>query len=305
MRRTTVLLLAAFLLLALVVPQAASAADPQVVISGDVNVPRGSTVGDVVVVDGSIDVAGRVDGDVVAVSGPVRVAGTVDGSVSAVSDRVTLLPGARVTGDLRYGDERPLIARSATVGGEVSDESWADMTDFPWGVIGAVGWWLAVSVSTLVLGLVLVALAPRAADAAVDTARTRLGVSLAWGAGLFFGLPLVAVVALITLIGIPLGVVLLLALIPLAALGYVTTGYLLGRALLKDSPGRIATFLVGWGLLRVAAVVPFLGVLAWLAGIVVGLGVLLVTLWRTRAPGRAQAQAGSGPVPAGPQGAPG
>ena len=306
MRRTMVVLLSVALLVALVAPQAAAAeAEAQVVIAGDVDVPRGTTVGDVVVVDGRVSVAGRVDGDVISVSGPVRVAGTVDGSISAVSDRVTLLPGARVTGDLRYGDERPVIARSATVGGEVSDEGWSELADFPWGAVGAVGWWLAVSISTLVLGLVLLALAPRAADAAVETARTRLGVSLAWGAGLFVGLPVVAVVALITLIGIPLGLGLLLALIPLAGLGYVTTGYLLGRLLLKDAPGRIAAFLVGWGVLRILAIVPFLGVLAWLAAIVVGLGVLLVTLWRTRAPAGAPAPAGSGPVPTGPQSAPG
>lgn len=296
MRRMIVLLLGV-LLVALVVPQAA-AADPQdqVVISGDVNVPRGATVGDVVVVDGSVSVAGRVDGDVIAVSGPVRVAGTVDGSISAVSDRVTLLAGARVTGDVLYGDERPSIARSATVGGEVSDEGWQELADFPWGVVGAVGWWLAVSISTLVLGLVLLALAPRAADAALETARTRLGVSLAWGAALFFGLPLVAVVALITLIGIPLGLGLLLALIPLAGLGYVTTGYLLGRLLLKDA-SRIAAFLVGWAVLRAIAIVPFLGVLVWLVGIVIGLGILLVTLWGTRAPRGAPAPPRSSPAP--------
>ena len=65
------------------------------VISGDVNVPAGKTVGDVVVIDGAVNVGGRVDGDVVAISRPVRVPGTVDGSVSAVSSRVTLLPSAR------------------------------------------------------------------------------------------------------------------------------------------------------------------------------------------------------------------
>jgi hypothetical protein len=297
MRRMLVLLLGV-LLMALVAPSAAAAdAEEQVVISGDVNVPHGATVGDVVVVDGSVSVAGRVDGDVIAVSGPVRVAGTVDGSISAVSDRVTLLPGARVTGDVLYGDERPSIARSATVGGEVSDEGWQELADFPWGAVGAVGWWLAVSISTLVLGLVLLALAPRAADAARETARTRLGVSLAWGAALFFGLPLVAVVALITLIGIPLGLGLLLALIPLAGLGYVTTGYLLGRLLLKDAPSRVVAFLVGWAVLRALAIVPFLGVLVWLVGIVVGLGVLLVTLWGTRAPRGAPAPPRSSPAP--------
>ena len=73
--------------------------------------------------------------------------------------------------------------------------------------------------------------------------------------------------------------------------------YLLGRLLLKDAPGRIAAFLVGWGILRVVAIVPFRGVLVWLAGIVVGLGVLLVTLWGTRAPRGAPAPPRSSPAP--------
>jgi hypothetical protein len=240
-------------------------------------------VGDVVVVDGAVNVGGRVDGDVVAVSGPVRIAGTVDGTISAVSDRVTLLPTARVTGDVQYGDESPRVLPGATVDGKVSDEGWDQFNDFPWGVVSAVAWWLAVSISTLVLGVVLLALAPRAADAAFGAARTAIGPVIGWGAALFVGLPIVAVIALITLVGIPLGLGLLLALVPLGALGYVTACYLLGRRLVKEPHSRMVAFLAGWGILRVLAIVPFLSTLAWLAAVIVGLGALLVALWRARA----------------------
>jgi hypothetical protein len=298
MRRTILTLLPVLVLVGLIVAQPAAAADPQdqVVISGDVNVPRDRTVGDVVVVDGSVAVAGRVEGDVIAVSGPVRVAGTVDGTITAVSDRVTLLPRARVTGDVFYGDERPVIAASATVGGKVSDEGWADAADFPWGVVGAVAWWLMVTASTLVLGLILIALAPRAADAVIATARERLGLSLAWGAGLFVSVPIVAVIALVSLVGIPLGVGLLLALVPVAGLAYVTTCYVLGQTLLKDPAGRIPAFLAGWAVLRAVALIPFAGILAWVAAIVVGVGVLVVATWRARGPQPAPAA----PSPAAP-----
>jgi cytoskeletal protein CcmA (bactofilin family) len=286
MPRTILLLLLVLVLVGLTAAQPAAAAGPQdqVVISGDVNVPRDRTVGDVVVVDGSVAVAGRVEGDVIAVSGPVRVAGTVDGTITAVSDRLTLLPGARVTGDVFYGDERPVIASSATIGGKVSDEGWADAADFPWGAVGAVAWWVMVTASTLVLGLILVALAPRAADAVVAAARERLGLSLAWGAGLFVTVPILAVIALASLVGIPLGVGLLLALVPVAGLAYVATCYVLGRTLLKDPAGRIPAFLVGWAVLRAAALIPFAGILAWVAAIVVGVGVLVVATWRARGP---------------------
>lgn len=284
MRRASPFVMAAVLLVAVIAPQAAVAADPQdqIVISGDVDVPRGQTVGDVVVVDGVITVAGRVDGDIVAVSGPVRVAGTVDGSITAVSDRVTLLPGARVTGDLLYGDERPVIARSARVDGKVSDEGWSDLGGFPWGLVGAVAWWLSVSVSTLVLGFVALALAPRAADALVVTSRERLGLAVGLGAGLFVALPMVAVIALVSLVGVPLGIGLLLALIPLAGVAYVTSAYLIGRRLLKPTTSSFVAFVAGWGLLRALALIPVVGILAWLAAVVVGLGVLVVALWQSR-----------------------
>ena len=284
MRRCMSLLPFLLLMLALPAPALADGPQDQVVISGDVNVPAGKTVGDVVVVDGAVNVAGRVDGDVVAVSGPVRIAGTVDGSVSTVSDRLVLLPGARVTDDVFYGDEKPVISPAASVGGDVNDEGWSEVTDFPWGVVGMLAWWLAVSLSALVLGIVMIALAPRAADGVVEAARAGIGRVIGWGAVLFIGLPIVAVIALATLVGIPLGVGLLLALLPLGGLAYVTSAYLLGRRLVKEPASRIVAFLAGWGILRVLALVPFLSTLTWIAAVVVGIGALVVALWRSRTP---------------------
>ena len=94
----------------------ASAATDHVVITGGAVVPAGQTAGDVVVLDGAVTIAGHATGDVVSVSGPVRVTGRVDGDLIAVSDRAFLGPTARVGGDLRYGDERPVLARGAQRG---------------------------------------------------------------------------------------------------------------------------------------------------------------------------------------------
>src|SRR5215211_1958242 len=98
------------LLVLLVGAGSASAATDHVVITGGAVVPAGRTAGDVVVLDGTVRIAGRAAGDVVSVSGPVRVTGRVDGDLIAVSDRAFLGPTARVGGDLRYGDERPVLA---------------------------------------------------------------------------------------------------------------------------------------------------------------------------------------------------
>ena len=278
-----VALLAALCLSAAAAPAHDADADlsgeDRIVVKGPLDVPRGETVDDVVVVDGRVTVAGRATGDVLAVSGAVRVAGTVEGDLVALSDRARLTRGARVEGDVIYADERPVLARGATVGGEVRkldpDEALA-----PGGFIGALALWIAFSISTLVAGLLLYMLAPRALDAARAAARERTGGAVGWGLLIFFGVPIVAVLAFLTLVGIPLAIALLLAIFPLYVLGYVTSAWLLGVRLVARRP--LLGFLAGWAILRALALVPVLGGLVWFGATVFGLGALGVAAWRAR-----------------------
>ena len=253
----------------------------RVVITGPVSIDRGESVDDVVVIDGPVSVAGRVRGDLVVVSGRLAISGTVDGDVVAVAERATLAPGARIGGDLVYGDERPRVPGDATVEGDVKRVNFDDVAD-PAGFFGAAALWIAVSVSALVLGLVLLWLAPRALEAAFAAASTSLGSTIGWGLLLFFGLPILAVIALVTLVGIPFGVALLLALLPLYAIGYTTSAWLLGRRLVGPPRGRVLAFLAGLAILRVLAIIPILGGIVWWAATVVGLGALIVATWRAR-----------------------
>ena len=253
----------------------------RVVITGPVTIDRGETADDVVVIDGPVSVAGRVRGDLVVVNGRLRISGSVDGDVVTVADRATLVSGARVGGDFVYADKRPLVPGGATVEGDIQRVSVDEVTD-PVGFIGAAAVWIAVSVSALVLGLLLLWLAPRALDAAFAAASTSLGPTIGWGLLLFFGLPILAVIALVTLVGIPLGVALLLALLPLYAIGYTTSAWLLGRRLLGPPRGRVLAFLAGLVILRVLAIIPILGGIVWFAATVVGLGALIVATWRAR-----------------------
>jgi hypothetical protein len=262
----------------------ASAATDHVVITGGAVVPAGQTAGDVIVLDGDVLIAGHATGDVVSVSGPIRIIGRVDGDVIAVSDRAFLAPTARVGGDLRYGDERPVLAPGASVGGEVNNEDWADAAS-GWGWVSALGWWLAVSVSTLIVGVLLVWLAPRALYAAERAVRERLGATIGWGVAIAIGVPLLAILALVTLVGIPFGVALLLAAVPVLLVAYMTSAWIVGRRVLRNrSTSPWAAMLAGWGILRVLALIPVVGALVGLAATVVGLGALAVALWRGRKP---------------------
>jgi cytoskeletal protein CcmA (bactofilin family) len=290
------------LLLLLLGARSASAATDHVVITGGAVIPAGQTAGDVVVVDGPVRIAGRVTGDVVSVSGPVRVSGRVDGDLIAVSDRAFLSPTARVGGDVRYGDEAPALARGAQVDGTISNEDWADAAN-GWGWVSGLAWWLAVSVSTLIVGALLVWLAPGALLAAERAVQERLGAAIGWGIAIAIGVPLLAILALVTLVGIPFGVALLLAAVPVLLVAYATSAWLLGHRALRGRSGSAwAGLAVGWAVLRVLALIPVVGGLVGLAATVLGLGALAVALWRARrttAPApRPEAPATSRPAPA-------
>jgi cytoskeletal protein CcmA (bactofilin family) len=260
----------------------ASAATDHVVITGGVVVPPGETAGDVIVLDGTVRIAGHVTGDVVSVAGPVRVSGRVDGDLIAVSDRAFLGSAARVGGDLRYGDESPVLARGARVAGKVTNEDWNDSLN-GWGWVSVLAWWVAVSVSTLIVGVLLVWLAPGALYAAERAVQERLGATVGWGVLIAIGVPVLAIVALVTLVGIPFGIALLLAAIPVLLVAYATAAWIVGRRVLRNRSGSPwAALFAGWGILRVLALIPIAGALVGLAATVVGLGALAVALWRAR-----------------------
>jgi hypothetical protein len=96
------------------------------------------------------------------------------------------------------------VASGATIGGTSKRlQTNTNWEGFGW--VGRLGWWLAVSVSTLVVGLVLLWLVGQGAARILEAGRTRIGPSIGLGLLLFFGLPVLAVIALVTVVGIPLG----------------------------------------------------------------------------------------------------
>ncbi len=262
----------------------------QIVLSGDVFIRRGQEVGEVVVLHGEVVVAGVARGDVIVVDGVIRVAGQVSGSVVNANGRVVLGPSSQVLGDvLAHGE----VARSegATVGGGVREG-----VTFALPPIRALGEtfapWLAIWLSVLVLGLLLLWLAPVGAD---STARAALGspwASAGWGVVAFVALPLAALVGLFTLALLPLGMGLLLALFLLYSIGLAWSAFALGRLVWREPRGRALALLIGWAILAAVGTIPFVGGGIWLAGSAFGLGACAIAIWRSRGGGRVRTTGG-------------
>ncbi len=177
-------------------------------------------------------------------------------------DQVTRKPGAQVGGSV--GRAFPVSFRAPAV------------------FVGRLALWLATSVSVLVLGLILLWLAPRASDAVQQMVVDSRLASVLWGIGWFVGLPILAMLAAVTLVGLPFALGLLLAFAFLYSLAYTWGIWIVGRWLLGAPRNRYLAFLLGWTIVRALSLVPYLDLALWVLLAIVGMGAMWLATWRAR-----------------------
>lgn len=279
MRRAIVFVLLALCWMLPASALAASEDNERIVLVGPVLVDRGESSGDIIVGQGDVTVRGDVRGDIIVADGDVTIRGEVTGDVVTFNGKSILGRRAQVGGDVVYAKSKPQIASGATVEGKLEKIDIGDYGGF--GGIAFFAFWLAATISVLLLGLLLLALAPKAADAVAGVARGSKVMPFVWGLLVFILIPILAALCILTLVGIPLGVGLLLALIPIYALAYTAAAFVVGR-LIMSKRGRILAFVVGVIILRLLALIPFVSSLIWFLATVFGLGAIFVAILRAR-----------------------
>ena len=252
--------------------------DDEIVLSGTLTVPEGETVATAVIFNGDASVDGTVTGSLVVFNGDVDVSGTVDDNVVAFNGRVVIRSGAHVGGDVA-SRRTAVIEDGATVDGDVRGIT--GRYDFEtWGWISRYVWWFGYTISTLILGLLLLWFAPGIDRALADAFRRRTGGSFGFGALIFFLLPVLGVLLLAIVLAIPLGLFLLLGLALLYTVGYVAGAQVVGRLVVKPPRSRFPAFFAGWGILRAIALIPVVGGLLFMLTSIVGLGALAIAARR-------------------------
>jgi hypothetical protein len=248
----------------------------QIVLTGRLVIAADETVDTASILNGSALIEGTVRESVFVLNGDTEISGTVSDDVVVLNGDVVVRSTAEIGGDL-ITRGTPEVEEGATIRGSQSDV----VTRFDVDVTGFAGrfaWWLGYSVSTLVLGLLLLLFAPGLGEAVTPAVRGRLGSSVGWGVALFFLIPIAAVVLLVTVVGIPLGLFVLLGLALIYTVGYSVAPIGVGSLVVRSSPSRFVVFLVGWMILRALALIPFVGGLLWLVGSAWGLGLLAVAI---------------------------
>jgi hypothetical protein len=243
-------------------------ADVVFVANGDAVIA--GTVNTLTVIEGNATLRGATVETIVIVSGTLALeeGTTVSGNVRSIESTVTQAEGVEIAGDIK-GIDAELIALGAFLG--------------PAALLFALGMFLA----SLVAGLLLAAIGPRQVRAAeLVIAAEPLKV---FGAGLLgmIVIPILAIVAMVTIVGAPLGIGILLGFLPLLAfVGFLVAGIFIGEELLgtRKEPAVARPYkgaALGIVLLQVIGLVPIVGSLATAVASTLGLGAILLLGWRT------------------------
>ncbi|MCB1017729.1 MAG: hypothetical protein KDB10_21765, partial [Acidimicrobiales bacterium] len=285
----------------------------QLIVRGGPLVVESCTTTDAVVVgdaDVLVDRDATVDGPVVVVNGTAVIRGLVTGDVVVLRGRAVIERTAHVEGDV-VSSQQPRVSDRAEVDGSTERVQFTAILNGI-GIAARIAWWVAISVSTLVAGLIFAGAFGGVARRTVQVARDAVAPAIGTGGIAALGVPLVSGLLLFTIVATPLGLVGLASMAPLYLLGFVAGATVLGHLILRERTGLVWAFLLGWLILRVLGILPFLGGLLTFAATVYGLGALLVAAWQlTRAvapalsdPGPAADGAPAAPVAAGTAPAP-
>jgi len=299
--------LVAALALLLAVPVSADAGDVSL-FGEDLVLPAGEELrGNVAIVGGNAEIepGGTLAGDLAVVGGNARIEGTVQGSVAVIGGTLQLGASSRVFGDVvalgtldRHPDalvQGSVIAgaeaarRAAEPGGVLRGESGAS----PLPLRGANGSglgntvlgvlrWLATLVGFLVLGVFAVSLFPGPIDHIAGVMTSSAVLSVLMGLVTLVACVILVPLVAITIIGIPLSLALIVALVLAGVAGWAAAGLLLGSRLLKaGSHGRAARAALGVALLVLLSRIPCVGWALTLAAVCWGLGAVVLTRFGT------------------------
>jgi cytoskeletal protein CcmA (bactofilin family) len=255
----------------------------------------------------TLSLDGRLGRDLMVMAEHADISGTIAGSVRAKAQGLTISGRAKIDGPIRYDGDKPAdVSSQAKLASPVEFHR---MEHKPKYMEGHYYIWRTIWTAAFILfGMVLVLLMPNFAEEVVRSAET-YAAPIGLGVLVLFGVPIAAIIACITVVGIPLAVltvgfwILMLCSAELVV-GAVVGSWILGVS--RDTWGLIGRMAIGFILVRIVYtfmehvhILNFIGALAiwtW------GMGAISLAIYR-----RLEPKIGAG-VPSGayamPPGAP-
>ncbi|NVE96023.1 bactofilin family protein [Altererythrobacter lutimaris] len=269
---------------------AANVADDLIAAGGEVIAGEGFEIGGTAIVTGgTVRFNAPVGQDLRIGANEIFVDSTVAGTSRLSGSKIVIGPNARLQGDLLYRGDDLTIDPSAVIEGDRTElPAWESYNPEEAGA-GLGSFFVYFSLSILIsyfvivslLVLVLPSLMQRTSDMLHATPLRALGIGVLYA----FVVPVMGILLVWTVLGIPLAIFLFLASLALTPLAVAVTAYfvgMLGRRVVSkrsDAPRNTAERfiwpLAGVAILFALSLIPLLGLLVMLFSMLFGLGALL------------------------------
>ncbi len=237
-------------------------------VRGDLVVPAGDTIQNAAIIQGDATVAGTIEQNLFVIDGDVVVTGTITDSVTVVRGTLTLENGSTV-GHVTLIDSTLTRADGSTVTGDIDDRGY----DFSFGrgfAIFSALWWIGMTILLLVAAAIFAWLGRAQLYGSVGTLQSEFVKSLITTVIMWILLPLGAALILFTLVGAPLGLLILLVVLPaLVLFGTIVVGAWLGSYIIKptDTGRAIGAAVIGTLIISLLSLIPFVGFIAGIAAL--------------------------------------
>jgi cytoskeletal protein CcmA (bactofilin family) len=242
---------------------------------------------------GSITVRGAIQGDLNAAGGQIILEGPVAGDVSVAGGKLTIGPDARIAGKVKFrGGELEQDPAALVAGGTEHKSGRSHRHENTADEHPAAHALITTGVLAVLAALLAGGLPVQTRQLAQELAERRWLTPLL-GFLAITAIPIAAVLTMVTIIGIPLGIVALVLYAVLLLAGYVWLAVVVGGMLLdryKPETAQVVAWRVGAAVFTVVVLalvvrVPFLGGLAKFAALLVGVGMIVgVVLRRVQPP---------------------
>jgi len=244
--------------------------------------------GGIVVGGSNVLIAGSVDKDAKIAGRTLNITGSIEEDVEAAVETIRLTSDAEIGGDFTYWSNREaFIDESASVSGTLKRKSPQELPGKLGGAVTSVQSLLkpfleVVSFfTTFILGVALFRFFPSYSEAVVDTLRRRRWRSLTSGITALLLIPLLFGLLIITIVGIPLGFVLLFISSLILYTARIFVMLLIGRLLidlLRGKSGLILAFFVGLLVYTLLVQIPVVGWAVSFLAALFGVGAAVQTL---------------------------
>lgn len=249
----------------------------------------GKVGGGVTMFGGVLSIDGHLGRDILLFGEEVNVNGSVGGSITEKGNMLIIGSNAQVDGRVKFEGNKPAdVAPGAKLASPVEFKQAEKKHDYQqsdyyvWRVI-----WTAAFV---LFGMVLFLLAPKFAGETIHAAES-YGAPIGLGILVFFGVPLAAILACITVVGLPLGILTIGVWILMVCTAEIIVGGVIGNLILgkaTDTWGMIGRMALGFVIVRIVytplAHVHVLGLLVGLGIWMWGMGAVSLALYRRLQP---------------------